>query len=134
MIDFHLGAVLMLRPGGMVWRRTMPIQNLPMIRPHKPSWNKGRLIGQKRALEPKHVWSIRVRLELSESHRDLALFNAAVDSKLRGCDLVRLKVEDVYAAGYVKDRTSIIQSKTKRPVQFEITETTRLSGSGQNLA
>lgn len=98
-----------------------------MIRPPKPSWNRGRLIGQKRALEPKHVWSIRVRLELSKSYRDLALFNAAVDSKLRGCDLVRLKVEDVYAAGYVKDRTSIVQSKTKRPVQFEITETTRLS-------
>ena len=105
----------------------MTTPNLPMIRPTKPSWNKGRIVGQKRALQPKHVWAIRVRLELAQSYRDLALFNMAVDSKLRGCDLVRLKVEDVYAAGYVKERASIVQSKTKRPVQFEITETTRIS-------
>lgn len=103
----------------------MPIPNLPMVRPLKPSWNKGRTIGQKRALAPKHVWAIRVRLELAESIRDLALFNLAIDSKLRGCDLVRMKVSDVFAAGFVKERTSVVQTKTKRPVQFEITDTTR---------
>lgn len=108
-------------------RSTMPIANLPIVRPPKPSWNKGRLVGQKRALAPKHVWAIRVRLELAERIRDLALFNLAIDSKLRGCDLVRLKVSDVFAAGYVKERTSIVQTKTKRPVQFEITETARTS-------
>lgn len=105
----------------------MPSINLPMIRPTKPAWNKGRIVGQKRPLLPKHVWAIRVRLELAGAIRDLALFNLAVDSKLRGCDLVRLKVSDVYAAGQVKDRATIIQSKTKKPVQFEITEGTRKS-------
>lgn len=72
----------------------------------------------------KHVWAIRVRLEIAENHRDLALFNLAIDSKLRGCDLVRLKVADIYASGQVKVRASIIQSKTQRPVRFEITEGT----------
>ena len=98
-----------------------------MIIPSKHAWNNGRIIGQKRPLLPKHVWAIRVRLELSNSVRDLALFNLAIDSKLRGCDLVRLKVSDVFAAGAIKERTSILQSKTKTPVRFEITEGTRKS-------
>jgi site-specific recombinase XerC len=76
---------------------------------------------------PKHVWAIRVLLEIAENHRDLALFNLAIDSKLRGCDLVKLKVADVYASGHVKERASIIQSKTQRSVRFEITEGTRKS-------
>lgn len=76
---------------------------------------------------PKHVWAIRVRLEVSAIHRDLALFNLAIDSKLRGCNLVKLKVADVYASGYMKERASIIQSKTQRPVRFEITEDTSKS-------
>ena len=76
---------------------------------------------------PKHVWAIRVRLEIAENHRDLALFNLAIDSKLRGCDLVKLKVADVYASGRVKERASIIQSKTRRSVRFEITEGTSKS-------
>lgn len=101
--------------------------NLPMIRPKKPAWNKGRIVGQKRPLLPKHVWAIRVRLELAGAIRELALFNLAVDSKLRGCDLVRLRVSDVYAAGRVKDRATIVQSKTRKPVQFEITEGTQKS-------
>ena len=101
--------------------------NLPVIRPKRPPWNKGRIVGQKRPLLPKHVWAIRVRLELADNVRDLALFNLAVDSKLRGCDLVRMKVIDVFAAGLVKERASIIQSKTRRPVQFELTEGTRTS-------
>lgn len=104
-------------------------ENLPMIIPSKRAWNHGRLIGQKRPLLPKHVWAIRVRLELSKTLRDLALFNLAIDSKLRGCDLVRLKVADIFVAGLVKERASILQSKTKTPVRFEITEGTRASVS-----
>ncbi len=101
--------------------------NLPAIRALQPAWNKGRVVGQKRPLLPKHVWAIRVRLEIAENHRDLAIFNLAVDSKLRGCDLVKLKVADVYANNQVKERASIIQSKTQRAVRFEITEGTRKS-------
>ncbi|WP_068119423.1 tyrosine-type recombinase/integrase [Tropicimonas marinistellae] len=101
--------------------------NLPAIRACRPPWNKGRVVGQKRPLLPKHVWAIRVRLELAERKRDLALFNLAIDSKFRGCDLVKLKVADVYAAGLVKERASIIQSKTDKPVRFEISEGTRRS-------
>src|SRR5438128_7793339 len=92
-------------------------------------WNKGHLTGQKRPLRPKDVWAIRVRLRLQLKHqeRDLALFDLAIDSKLRGCDLVRLEVDDVWAGGRVRDRATIIQKKTGRPVQFEITEQTRTS-------
>lgn len=105
----------------------MQTPNLPAIRALRPAWNKGRIVGQKRPLMPKHVWAIRVRLEIAENLRDLALFNLAIDSKLRGCDLVKLKVADVYAAGQIKERASIIQSKTQKPVRFEITEGTRKS-------
>ncbi len=100
---------------------------LPIVRPDHPAWNKGRIIGQKRPLLPKHVWSIRVRLEMSGNKRDLALFNMAIDSKLRGCDLVCLRVREVFVAGRAKDRASVTQSKTGKPVRFEITETTRQS-------
>lgn len=105
----------------------MPTDLLPA--PPQPSiaWNKGRIIGQKRPLMPRHVWSIRVRLEMAGNARDLALFNMAVDSKLRGCDLVGLRVRDVFAAGRAKGRASIIQSKTGKPVRFEVTESTKLS-------
>lgn len=105
----------------------MSASNLPMIIPSKKPWNHGRIIGQKQPLLPKHVWAIRVRLELSEATRDLALFNMAIDSKLRGCDLVRLKVANVYASGAVKERASILQSKTKTPFRYEITDGTRKS-------
>ncbi len=88
-------------------------------------WNKGRLIGQKRPLKPKEVWTIRVRLQLEQHRRDLALFNLAIDSKLRGCDLVQLHVNDVCVGGRVRDRATVIQQKTGRPVQFEVTEQTR---------
>ena len=88
-------------------------------------WNKGRLVGAKRPLKPKDVWSIRIRLEISGSKRDLALFNLAIDSKLRGCDLVALKVGDISVGDRVRERAKIVQKKTSRPVQFEITETTR---------
>jgi integrase len=93
----------------------------------KVTWNKGRLTGQKRPLKPKEVWVIRVRLQLERRRRDLALFNLAIDSKLRGCDLVRLRVSDVCVGGRVQDRATVIQRKTGRPVQFEITEQTRVA-------
>jgi integrase len=90
-------------------------------------WNKGRLVGQKRPLRPKEVWAIRVRLQIKHSKRDLAMFNLAIDSKLRGCDLVGLRVDDIAAGGQVRDRATVVQHKTGRPVQFEITEQTRAS-------
>jgi hypothetical protein len=98
----------------------MQTPNLPAIRALRPAWNKGRIVGQKLPLKPKHVWAIRVRLELAENHRDLALFNMANDSKLRGCDLVRMKVVDVMASGQIKARASVLQSKTQKPVRFEV--------------
>ena len=85
-----------------------------------------KLTGQKPALK-KEAWAIRIRLQLARRTRELALFNMAIDSKLRGCDLIRLRVEDVAAAGKVKARAAIVQEKTGRPVQFEITEQTRAS-------
>ena len=85
----------------------------------------GKLTGQKPALKSKEVWAIRARLELKKRVRDLALFNLAIDSKLRGCDLVRLTVGDIAAGQEIRTRTSIVQKKTGRPVQFEITEQTR---------
>ncbi|WP_294542191.1 tyrosine-type recombinase/integrase [uncultured Rhodoblastus sp.] len=90
-------------------------------------WNKGRLVGQKRPLKPKEVWNIRARLQIDARRRDLAMFNLAIDSKLRGCDLVRLKIDDLCIGGHLRDRATIIQKKTGRPVQFELTEQTRAS-------
>ncbi len=100
---------------------------LPVAKPKRPPWNKGRLIGQKRPLLAKQVWAIRARLELAGNLRDLALFNLAIDSKLRGCDLVRLKVADLVVGDRVRERVTVIQSKTQRPVQFEVSENTRES-------
>ncbi len=90
-------------------------------------WNKGLIVGPKRPLMPRQVWSIRVRLEMSASARDLALFDLAIDCKLRASDLVSLKVENVCSGPAVRDRAIITQLKTGRPVQFEITEVTRQS-------
>jgi integrase len=95
------------------------------MRTHPAPWNKARLVGQKPPLKPKEIWSIRIRLHLTGNARDLALFNLALDSKLRGCDLVRLKVCDVYQGSCVGARAIVMQQKTHRPVQFEITEAAR---------
>ena len=92
---------------------------------HQQPWNKGRLTGAKPPLQPKHVWAIRTRLQISGLVRDLALFNLAIDSKLRGCDVVSLTVEDVAPHGYAIDRATVRQCKTGRPVKFEITEQAR---------
>ena len=88
-------------------------------------WNKGKLTGAKPPLRPKHVWAVRTRLQLLKRFRDLALFNIAIDSKLRGCDVVGLSIADVAPSGYAIDRASVRQRKTGRPVRFEITEQTR---------
>ncbi len=93
---------------------------------HEP-WNKGKLIGQKAPLKQRDIWAIRVRLELAKTTRDLALFNLAIDSKLRACDLVKLKVRDIYHGSQVSPRAMVMQQKTQRPVLFEITEPTRNS-------
>ena len=88
-------------------------------------WNKGKLVGAKPPLRPSHVWSIRTKLQIEGHKRDLALFNLAIDSKLRGCDVVAVRVDDVAPSGYALDRATIRQKKTGRPVRFEITDQTR---------
>jgi integrase len=93
--------------------------------PTRAPWNKGKLIGAKPPLRPRHVWSIRTRLMVERRTRELAMFNLAIDSKLRGCDLMALKVEDVAPNGYTIDRATVRQRKTGRPVKFELTEQTR---------
>ena len=90
-----------------------------------PSCYRGHIVGQKPPLKPREVWSIRTRLQVSGAERDLALFNLAIDSKLRGCDLVAITVGDIALSGSVRDRAVIVQRKTGRPVQFEITAQTR---------
>src|ERR1017187_9305000 len=88
-------------------------------------WKKGNLLGQKPPLKLKEIWAIRIRLQLDHRTRELALFNLAIDSKLRGCDLVGLRVHDVMQGRGVAPRAIVMQKKTQRPVQFEITEQTR---------
>src|ERR1700760_1698794 len=88
-------------------------------------WNKGKLIGAKPPLRPSHVWSIRAKLQIAWRTSDLALFNLAIDSKLRGCDVVSVRVDDVAPNGYTLDRATVRQKKTGRPVRFELTEQTR---------
>lgn len=92
--------------------------------PSKP-WNAGRIVGPKAPLKPKHIWAIRQQLKASKRVRDLAMFNCALDAKLRACDLVKLTVSDVAPGGVLRERSTVIQQKTGRPVPFEITEPTR---------
>jgi len=88
-------------------------------------WNKGKLVGQKLPLKLKEIYAIRIRLELAHNKRDLALFNLAIDSKLRSSDLVKIKVNDISNAGVISTRAIVLQQKTAQPVQFEITKGTR---------
>jgi integrase len=92
-----------------------------------PPWNKGKLIGAKPPLRPSHVWSIRTKLQMEGRKRDLALFNLAIDSKLRRCNVVAVRVDDVAPSGYAMDRATIRQRKTGRPVRFELTDQTRMA-------
>jgi integrase len=102
----------------------MPDNEATLLKdPTRMPWNKGKLIGAKPPLRPKHVWSIRTRLMVEARTRDLAMFNLAIDSKLRGCDVVALKV--VAPNGYTIERATVRQRKTGRTVKFELTEQTR---------
>ena len=94
---------------------------------HREPWNKDKLVGQKAPLKLKEIWSIRIRLELSHRVRELALFNLAIDSKLRACDLVKLKLRDISHGNQITSRAIILQQKTGKPVHFEIMESTRKS-------
>jgi hypothetical protein len=100
-------ADLALRWKGSASEMTMTTENSTPSRQRAP-WNRGRLIGQKRPLKPKDVWTIRVQLQMEGRRRDLAMFNLAIDSKLRGCDLVRLRIDDVFAGWRVRDRATVI--------------------------
>ena len=91
----------------------------------REAWNKGKLIGQKPPLKPKDIWAIRIHLQNVHAARDLAMFNLAIDSNLRGCDLVSLRVRDVTHGTQILARAMVVQRKTQRPVQFELTEPTR---------
>jgi integrase len=93
--------------------------------PVRVPWNKGKFTGQKPPLKLKEIWAIRIRLQLSARTRDLAIFNLAIDSKLRACDLTKLRVRDICHGQHVASRATVMQQKTQRPVQFEITEQTR---------
>jgi hypothetical protein len=106
---------------------------------HKP-WNMGKLIGAKPPLRPKHVWSIRTKLQVEERMRDLAVFNLAIDRKLRGCDVVALRVEDIAPHGYAGDRATVRQRKTGQSVWSKVTEQIRqavdnyIRATGKNQA
>ena len=88
-------------------------------------WNKGKLVGQKPPLKLKEIWAIRIRLQISTRIRDLALFNLAIDSKLRSCDLVKIRVRDISHGATIASRAMVMQQKTNQAVRFEITEQTR---------
>ena len=94
-------------------------------KPHRPPWNKDKLVGQKAPLKLREIWAIRVRLQLRGNLRDLALFNLAIDSKLRACDLLGLRIGDIAHQGHINSRAVVMQRKTRRPVQFEIAEMSR---------
>jgi len=93
----------------------------------KPSWNKGKLVGQKLPLKLEEVWSIRTRLDLANNLRELTMFNLALDCKLRACDFIKLKVMDIAHGKSIQSRAILIQQKTGTPVRFEITKKTQKS-------
>jgi integrase len=99
--------------------------NAVVSTPKRIPWNKGKLTGAKPPLRQKHVWAIRTMLQIERRTRELAMFNLAIDSKLRGCDVVAIRVGDLAPNGYTIDRATVRQRKTGRPVRFELTEQTR---------
>ena len=103
----------------------MESENVVVV--HRVPWNKGKLTGQKPPLKLREIWAIRTRLQMASNVRELAMFNLAIDSKLRACDLTRLQVQDVRHGSHVASRATVMQQKTQRPVQVEITEQTRES-------
>ena len=93
----------------------------------RPAWNVGRKLGAKRPLLPKQVWAVRFFLEQEHRLRDRALFDLAIDSKLRGCDLVKIKIDELVSGARIRQRAIVVQQKTGRPVQFELLEPARTS-------
>lgn len=102
-------------------------ENKPTSTPAHIPWNKGKLVGQKPPLKLREIWTVRTRLQMAGKTREIALFNLAIDSKLRGCDLVRLRVRDVAHEAHVLSRATVVQQKTQQPVRFELMEQTRES-------
>jgi len=100
------------------------MESIVKTAPREP-WNKGKIVGQKAPFKTKDIWALRVRLQIDSRLRELALFNLGIDSKLRGCDLVSLRVRDICHGDQVATRATVMQRKTQRPVQFEITPATR---------
>ena len=100
------------------------MESIAKTAPREP-WNKGKIVGQKAPFKTKDIWALRVRLQIDSRLRELALFNLGIDSKLRGCDLVSLRVRDICHGDQVATRATVMQQKTQRPVQFEITAATR---------
>jgi len=120
MLCFAVSAVLMIGIGGWRGGQIMPRVQLPATTPKHRAWNKGRIIGQKRPLLPRQVWAIRARLELAGNLRDLALFNVAIDSKLRGCDLIELAINGLVKDECVRERVSVIPSNKKRQIHVHL--------------
>lgn len=98
------------------------VANEPAAKPARVTWNNGKIVGARPPLRPSYVWSIRTKLQIEGKKRDLALFNLAIDSKLRGCDVVAVRGDDVASSGYSMDRATIRQKKTGRPVRLELTD------------
>jgi integrase len=105
-------------------RTTMGLSSFDQVERERRVWNAGRKVGSKRALKPRQVWAIRFFLDQHHRLRDRALFDLAVDSKLRGCDLVKIRIGDLVSGGCIRRRV-ILQQKTSRPVQFELMEDAR---------
>jgi hypothetical protein len=101
----------------------------PAIRERRP-WNAGRMVGAKRALKPQQVWAIRFWLDRERRLRDRALFDLAIDSKLRGCDVVKIRIGELVSGGRVRTRAAVTQQKTGRPVQFELLEAAKVQSAG----
>jgi integrase len=109
------------------WRMIMETPETDVNATKRPAWNVGRSVGAKRALKPKQIWEIRFLLNERRRLRDRALFDLAIDSKLRGCDLVRMKIGDIVSGGQIRTRAIVMQQKTSRPVQFELLPDARTS-------
>ncbi len=101
-------------------------QHDPAIQ-NRPAWNAGKMVGTKRPLTQKQIWAVRFFLDREGRLRDRALFDLALDSKLRGCDLVKIKIGDIVSGAEIRTRSIVIQQKTRRPVQFELTADVRVS-------
>src|ERR1700675_3757488 len=119
--DWHMLLASVTEPRSM----TMQYQVNGTPAPKRVPWNKGKLTGAKPPLRPKHVWSIRTKPQIEGRVRDLAMFNLAIDSKLRGGDVVPIRLQDVAVGGYTADRATVRQKKTGRPVRFELSDQTR---------